>query len=96
MDIQSGGMAYTGSEKCAVALTSVTLIGSVAAVGAAFFGYQSGTVFTPTLMIKELGTPPAMVRNVTRVFALFMASGMLLAGWFSDRHGRKPAAIIQT
>ena len=70
-----------------------TILGAIA-VGAAFFGYQSGTVFTPTLMIKELGTPPAMVRNVTLVFAVFMGCGMLLAGWFSDRYGRKPAAVV--
>lgn len=70
-----------------------TILGAIA-VGAAFFGYQSGTVFTPTLMIKELGATPATVRNVTLMFAAFMASGMLLAGWFSDRYGRKPAAII--
>lgn len=64
--------------------------------GAYIISYQSISIFMPTLMIRDLHANPAVVREVTLVWCLFSASGLLLAGYFSDRIGRRRAIILST
>jgi MFS family permease len=64
--------------------------------GAYIISYQSISIFIPTLMIRDLHGNPGVVRTVTLLFCLFSASGLLLAGYASDRLGRKLAVIGST
>ena len=64
--------------------------------GAYIISYQSISIFMPTLMIRDLHANPVVVREVTLVWCLFSASGLLMAGYFSDRIGRKRAIILST
>jgi MFS family permease len=64
--------------------------------GAYIVSYQSISIFMPTLMIRDLHANPAVVREVTLVWCLFSATGLLMAGYFSDRIGRKRAIILST
>jgi MFS family permease len=64
--------------------------------GAYVISYQSISIFMPTLMIRDLHGNPSVVRTATLLFCLFSASGLLLAGYASDRLGRKLAIIGST
>src|SRR5258708_34342918 len=64
--------------------------------GAYVISYQSISIFMPTLMIRDLHASPVVVREVTLIWCLFSASGMLVAGYFSDRGGRKGAILGST
>jgi MFS family permease len=64
--------------------------------GAYIISYQSISIFMPTLMIRDLHGNPAVVRTATLLFCLFSAGGLLLAGYASDRIGRKLAVIGST
>jgi MFS family permease len=64
--------------------------------GCYIISYQAVSIFMPTLMIRDLGASPGVVREVTLIWCLFSASGLLLAGYFSDRIGRKGAIIGST
>jgi MFS family permease len=64
--------------------------------GAYIISYQSISIFMPTLMIRDLGATPDVVRMVTLIWCIFSASGLLLAGYASDRIGRKRAVVGST
>jgi len=64
--------------------------------GAYIISYQAITIFIPTLMIRDLGGNPVAVRTATLFWCLFSAAGLLLAGYFSDRIGRKGAIVGST
>ena len=59
-------------------------------------GFQSVTVFMPTLMTRGLGASFAVVRNVTIATGLSGSAFMLLIGWYSDRVGRKLGVVAPT
>jgi MFS family permease len=61
--------------------------------GAAVINYQAITFFIPTLMLRDLHANPAVLREVTLIFAAFSATGLLAAGYASDRIGRKGAIV---
>jgi len=61
--------------------------------GGYIVSYQAITIFMPTLMIRDLHASPGVVRMVTLIWCLFLASGLLLAGYASDRAGRKRAIV---
>ena len=61
--------------------------------GAAVINYQAITFFIPTLMLRDLHANPGVLREVTLLFSVFSASGLLLAGLASDRYGRKHAIV---
>ncbi len=64
--------------------------------GGYFIAYQAITSFMPTLMIRNLGANPAVVRDVTLMWSAVLAVGMLGTGWMSDRWGRKTAVMVAT
>lgn len=64
--------------------------------GAFVISYQAITFFMPTLMIRDLHANPIALRNVTLIWSCFSATGLLLAGYFSDRFGRKLAIVGST
>jgi len=64
--------------------------------GAYIISYQAITFFIPTLMIRDLHANPGVLRTVTLVWSAFSATGLLLAGYFSDRVGRKRAVMGST
>ena len=61
--------------------------------GAAVINYQAITFFIPTLMLRDLHADPATLRTVTLIFSVFSATGLLVAGYASDRIGRKHAIV---
>ncbi len=61
--------------------------------GAAVINYQAITFFIPTLMLRDLHANPGVLREVTLLFSLFSATGLLGAGYVSDRIGRKHAIV---
>jgi MFS family permease len=61
--------------------------------GAAVINYQAITFFIPTLMLRDLHANPAVLREVTLIFSVFSAAGLLAAGYASDRIGRKHAIV---
>ena len=61
--------------------------------GAAVINYQAITFFIPTLMLRDLHADPGTLRAVTLIFSCFSAAGLLLAGYASDRIGRKHAIV---
>lgn len=61
--------------------------------GAAVISYQAITFFIPTLMLRDLHADPSVLREVTLLFAVFSATGLVLAGRASDRYGRKHAIV---
>jgi MFS family permease len=58
--------------------------------------YQSISIFIPTLILRELHATPDVLRTVTLLTSVFLAGGLLLAGYVSDRIGRKRAIIYST
>ena len=64
--------------------------------GAYIIAYQSISIFMPTLVIRDLHGSPDVVRTVTLIWSGFSAAGLLLAGFVSDRIGRKRAVLIST
>ncbi len=64
--------------------------------GAYIIAYQSITIFMPTLIIRNLHGSPDVVRTVTLIWSCFSAAGLLIAGFLSDRIGRKRAVLIST
>src|SRR5204862_6877878 len=64
--------------------------------GASIISYQAIAIFVPTLMIRDLHANPGAVRNVTLIWSLFSATGLLLAGLASDHFGRKRAVLTST
>ena len=61
--------------------------------GAAVINYQAITFFIPTLMLRDLHANPPALREVTLLFSVFSATGLILAGYASDRLGRKHAIV---
>jgi MFS family permease len=57
--------------------------------GAAVINYQAITFFIPTLMLRDLHANPSVLREVTLIFAVFSATGLVVTGYMSDRIGRK-------
>jgi MFS family permease len=53
-------------------------------------------IFIPTLMIRDLRANPDVVPRVTLTWCLFLAGGLLLAGYASDRIGRKRPIVGST
>jgi len=64
--------------------------------GAYIINYQSISIFMPTLMIRDLGTSLPALRNITLIFALVSAIGMIGTGYLSDLWGRRRAIIAAT
>ncbi len=58
--------------------------------------YQAITIFMPTLIIRDLGGNPGVVRSVTLIWCIFSAIGLFSGGWLSDRFGRKGAVVSAT
>lgn len=61
--------------------------------GAAIINYQAITFFIPTLMLRDLHANPGVLREVTLIFSVFSATGLLGAGYVSDVMGRKKAIV---
>lgn len=72
------------------------LILATLAWGFYVIGFQSVSVFMPTLMTKSLGATLETVRNVTIATGLTGSGVMLLVGWNSDRFGRKLGVLVPT
>jgi MFS family permease len=66
------------------------ILGSLIA-GGYVFAYQSGTVFMPLLMGRELHASPVVIRNVVLLWSIPLAIGMLTTGYISDTYGRRIA-----
>ncbi len=64
--------------------------------GAYVISYQAITIFMPTLMIRDLHASPQAVRNVTLLWVVFLAAGLLATGAASDYFGRKRAIVAAT
>jgi len=64
--------------------------------GGYIISYQAINIFMPTLMIRDLDAGPGVVRLVTLIWCLFLAIGLVLAGYASDRIGRKRAIVGST
>lgn len=71
------------------------LLGSIVA-GGYIINYQSISIFMPTLMMRDLGTPLAALRNATLIFSAVSAVGMIAAGIVSDAWGRRLAVLLST
>ena len=61
-----------------------------------FFAYQAITTFMPSLMIRAMGATPAVVRDVSLLWSVVLAVGMLCTGWISDAYGRKWSVVLAT
>lgn len=64
--------------------------------GAFVIGFQSISVFMPTLLTRTLGASLATVRDITVVTAILGSATMLVIGWHSDRLGRKFGVVGPT
>ncbi len=64
--------------------------------GGYVIGYQSVTVFMPTLMGKVLGAGPEAIRNLNMLWAVALACGMMLFGVIGDAFGRKLSVVAAT
>ena len=71
------------------------ILGIVVA-GGYIVNYQSISIYMPTLMLRDLGTPLAALRNATLIFAAVSAVGMIGAGVISDAYGRRLAVLVST
>lgn len=69
-----------------------TILG-FAVVSGYMFAFYSVSVFIPGYMIKQ-GASPAIVRDVTLIFAGVLAAAFLIFGWYSDRLGRKLSIVL--
>jgi MFS family permease len=72
------------------------LVFGILAWGAYVIGFQSVSVFMPTLMIRSLGASLDVVRNVIVTTSLTGSCVMLFIGWRSDRQGRKFGVVAPT
>jgi MFS family permease len=63
-------------------------------MGGYVIGYQSITIFMPLLLGKTLGASPEIIRNVTVLWALALAGGMILFGYIGDAYGRKVSVVV--
>jgi len=72
------------------------LVLATIAWGAYVIGFQSVTVFMPTLMTRSLGATLDVVRNVQIFTGLTGSAVMVLIGWYSDRIGRKFGVVAPT
>jgi len=61
--------------------------------GGYVFAYQSGTVFMPLLMGRDLHAGPTVIRDVVLLWSIPLAVGMLLTGYLSDTYGRRVSVI---
>jgi MFS family permease len=64
--------------------------------GGYIINYQSISIFMPTLMLRDLGTPLAALRSATLVFAAVSAVGMIATGLISDAWGRRLSVLLST
>ena len=64
--------------------------------GAYIINYQSISIFMPTLILRDLGANLPALRAITLLFALSLAIGMIVTGYFSDLWGRRRAIIVST
>jgi MFS family permease len=71
------------------------ILGTIVA-GGYIINYQSISIFMPTLMLRDLGTPLAALRTATLVFAAVSAVGMIVTGLISDGAGRRLAVLLST
>jgi MFS family permease len=69
---------------------------AIIVAGGYVINYQSISIFMPTLMLRDLGTPLPVLRNATLLFAAVSAVGMILTGWISDTWGRRLAVVLST
>ena len=72
------------------------LVLATIAWGAYVIGFQSVSVFMPTLMTRSLGATLEVVRNVQIFTGLTGSAVMVLIGWYSDRIGRKFGVVAPT
>ena len=86
MDIQSGGMAYTGSEKRAVALS--------ATLGFCLDFYDLVIIaFLIVPIQKSLGISLTQAGALTSVTLIGSVAGGIFFGWLGDKIGRKPTLL---
>lgn len=71
------------------------ILGTIVA-GGYIINYQSISIFMPTLMLRDLGTPLSALRTATLVFAAVSAAGMIATGLVSDGAGRRLAVLLST
>jgi MFS family permease len=71
------------------------VFGTVVA-GGYIINYQSVSIFMPTLMQRDLGTPLDALRSASLLFAAASAVGMVATGVVSDRVGRRLAVLVST
>jgi MFS family permease len=64
--------------------------------GGYIINYQSISIFMPTLMLRDLGTPLAALRSATLLFAAMSAGGMIVTGLISDAWGRRLSVLLST
>jgi MFS family permease len=64
--------------------------------GGYIINYQSISIFMPTLMLRDLGTPLAALRSATLIFAAVSAVGMIATGLISDAWGRRLSVLVST
>jgi MFS family permease len=64
--------------------------------GGYIIAYQSISVFMPTLMLRDLGANLPALRNITLIFALVSAIGMIGTGYISDAWGRRRSILVST
>ena len=60
------------------------------------FCYYGVIVFIPTVMLKVLATPPAVVRTTSVVVSIVGGLTYLSMGWLNDRFGRRVGALLPT
>ena len=56
--------------------------------------YQSVSLFLPVLMSKVLHASPGTIRDLTLIWAVVLAAGMILTGYVSDAFGRKISILL--
>jgi SHS family lactate transporter-like MFS transporter len=71
------------------------IVGTIV-TGGYIIAYQSITIFMPTLMIRDLGASLSALRDLTLLFALVSAVGMMTSGYVSDAFGRRRAVLFST
>jgi MFS family permease len=67
----------------------------MAAAGVLLGAGWGSNQFTPMLLVyhARLGLPTATLEALFGAYAAGLIPGLLLAGWWSDAHGRRPIAI---
>ncbi len=72
------------------------LILAIIAWGFYVTGYQSITVFMPTLITRVLGASLDVVRSITVIYGFVNFAVMLVVGWYGDRIGRRLGVVLPT